>query len=43
MNINEIEQSSENDEEFDEIRKCLRTGRWFEMKYKQYLTAKSEL
>jgi hypothetical protein len=43
MNINEIEQSSENDEEFDEIRKCLRTGRWFEMKYKQYLTVKSEL
>jgi hypothetical protein len=43
MNSNEIERASKKDEEIDEIRKCLKTGRWFEINFKEYLPVKSEL
>ena len=43
MDIKEIEQCSANDEEFEYIRKFLRNFRWFDLKYKQYLTVNSEL
>ena len=37
------ERASKKDEEFNEIRKCLKTGRWFEINLKEYLPVKSEL
>jgi hypothetical protein len=43
MSSDEIERASKKDEEFDEIRKCLKTGWWFEINFKEYLPVKSEL
>ena len=43
MSSDEIERASKKDEEFNEIRKCLKTGRWFEINFKEYLPVKSEL
>ena len=44
MSSDEIEQrASKKDGEFDEIRKFLKTGRWFEINFKEYLPVKSEL
>jgi hypothetical protein len=43
MSNDEIERASKKDEEIDEIRKCLKTGRWFEINFKEYLPVKSEL
>ena len=34
---------SKKDDEIDEIRKCLKTGRWFEINLTEYLPVKSEL
>ena len=43
MSCDEIERASKKDGEFDEIRKFLKTGRWFEINFKEYLLVKSEL
>jgi hypothetical protein len=43
MSNDEIERASKKDEEIDEIRKGLKTGRWFEINFKEYLPVKSEL
>ena len=43
MSSDEIERASKKDEEIDEIRKCLKTGRWFEINFTEYLPVKSEL
>ena len=43
MSSDEIERASKKDGEFDEIRKFLKTGRWFEINFKEYLPVKSEL
>jgi transposase InsO family protein len=43
MSSDEIERASKKDKECDEIRKCLKTGRWFEINFKEYLAVKSEL
>ena len=43
MSSDEIERASKKYEEFDEIRKCLKTGRWFEIIFKEYLPVKLEL
>jgi hypothetical protein len=43
MNSHEIERALKKDEEFYEVWKCLKTGRWFEINFKEYLPVTSEL
>ena len=43
MNTCYIEQASMLDEEFQNIRQCMLSGKWYQLQNKEYLTVKMEL
>ena len=43
LNTEEIDEISRTDPECEDIRNCLKSGRWQDMEYKQYLPMRTEL